>query len=211
MTHIRYSFSAILLLAVLSGGPPDSAFAASSTDPDWPCVQGKVPHVSPGMMWAGPPIDEEDQSWEESEKLSALVRKLSQRRTSMDEARSAIAQFAENTDDKTRQLTLLFTGLLQTINAERDAIMRGIERYARQQRVRADNIRELREELKALNAKDELSDDEKTRRDELEERLNWDTRIYDERRESLTYVCESPVILEQRLFSLARIIQRHLN
>lgn len=163
------------------------------------------------MMWAGPPIDELDESWEKSKKLSALVHRLSERRTSMDEARSAVAQFAKNADDKSRQLTLLFTGLLQTINAERDAIMRGITRYARQQRARADNIRELRKKLEALNAKDNLSDDEKARREELEKQLNWATRIYDERDQSLTYVCESPVILEQRLFSLARIIQQHLN
>lgn len=211
MTSIQSSLSAILLLAVLSGGPPDPVAAASSENPDWPCVQRKVPHVSPGMMWAGPPIDEMDESWEKSKKLSALVHRLSERRTSMDEARSAVAQFAKNADDKSRQLTLLFTGLLQTINAERDAIMRGITRYARQQRARADNIRELRKKLEALNAKDNLSDDEKARREELEKQLNWATRIYDERDQSLTYVCESPVILEQRLFSLARIIQQHLN
>ncbi|MFW6024179.1 MAG: hypothetical protein ACOC8P_01005 [Dichotomicrobium sp.] len=185
--------------------------ASNSEDPDWPCVQAKVPHVSPGTMWSGPPIDEDDRSWEESEKLSALVQRLSERRTSMDEVRSAVEQFAEKADDKSRQLTLLFTGLLQTINAERTAIMNGIARYARHQRARADNIRELREKLKALGAKDELSDDDKTRREELEKQLNWATRIYDERHQSLTHVCESPVILEQRLFSLARIIQQHLN
>jgi chromosome condensin MukBEF ATPase and DNA-binding subunit MukB len=40
--------------------------------------------------------------------------------------------------------------------------------------------------------------------------LEWDLRVFDERRESLTYVCETPALIEQRLFALARVIQRSL-
>ena len=36
--------------------------------------------------------------------------------------------------------------------------------------------------------------------------LDWDQRIFTERQQSLTYVCETPVILEQRAFALGRII-----
>ena len=36
--------------------------------------------------------------------------------------------------------------------------------------------------------------------------LLWDTRIFNERRESLTYVCEVPILIEQRAFGLARAI-----
>ena len=45
----------------------------------------------------------------------------------------------------------------------------------------------------------------------LEDALRWDTRIHDERNAALAYVCESPVILEQRAFALAREIQTHLD
>jgi len=45
----------------------------------------------------------------------------------------------------------------------------------------------------------------------VEERLLWDTRVFDERLQSLSYVCESPVLLEQRLFALSRHIMNHLN
>ena len=45
----------------------------------------------------------------------------------------------------------------------------------------------------------------------VEEKLLWDTRIFDEREQSLTYVCESPVLLEQRLFALAREIMAQLD
>ena len=44
----------------------------------------------------------------------------------------------------------------------------------------------------------------------MEDKLRWDTRIYQDRQKSLTYVCESPVILEQRAFAVARMIAAEL-
>ena len=38
------------------------------------------------------------------------------------------------------------------------------------------------------------------------DRLTWETRIFDERVKSLTYVCEVPTLIEQRLYALARTI-----
>jgi hypothetical protein len=35
---------------------------------------------------------------------------------------------------------------------------------------------------------------------------DWDVRIYDDRHSSLSYLCEQPVLLEQRAFALARTI-----
>ena len=46
--------------------------------------------------------------------------------------------------------------------------------------------------------------------DAEEEKRDWDTRIFEERRQMLTAVCESPVLLERRLFELARMIQSRL-
>jgi hypothetical protein len=42
--------------------------------------------------------------------------------------------------------------------------------------------------------------------DKQEEQLDWDTRIFQDRQQALSYVCETPVILEQRVFALARAI-----
>jgi len=41
-------------------------------------------------------------------------------------------------------------------------------------------------------------------------RVEWDTRIFDERIKTIGYVCEVPVLIEQRLFALARAIQQSL-
>jgi hypothetical protein len=201
-----------VVLAVLLAGASNGAYAAGGGYPDWPCIQRKVPAVSAGMVWAGPPVAENDSTWEKSGELADLVKKLAARRTSLEDAGPMIEAFAKRqAQDKNTQLTLLFTGLLQTINAERNAIMRGLARYAHQQAERAEQIKRVRDEFAALIAKDTLTDAEKARRDALEEQLNWETRIYDERAQSLSYVCESPRILEQRLFSLARDIQQHLD
>ena len=40
----------------------------------------------------------------------------------------------------------------------------------------------------------------------LSGRVQWDTRVFEDRRRALTYVCEAPVLIEQRLGALARTI-----
>ena len=46
--------------------------------------------------------------------------------------------------------------------------------------------------------------------EELTNRVEWDTRIFEERRKTMNFVCEVPVLIEQRLFALARAIQQSL-
>lgn len=129
----------------------------------------------------------------------------------VEEAYAEIDGFAATLDgDRNGPLTLLFTGLLQTINAARSEIIAGIERYARRQIALADKIRTMSAELSALRAKDGSSEAERAKARELDERLLWDIRVFDEREQSLSYVCESPVLLERRLFALARQIMSRL-
>jgi hypothetical protein len=40
--------------------------------------------------------------------------------------------------------------------------------------------------------------------------VEWDTRIVEERRKPMNFVCEVPVLIEQWLFALARAIQQSL-
>lgn len=65
-------------------------------------------------------------------------------------------------------------------------------------------------ERNALRAEDGPSEAERAKARELDERLLWDIRVFDEREQSLSYVCESPVLLERRLFALARQIMSRL-
>ena len=42
--------------------------------------------------------------------------------------------------------------------------------------------------------------------DRLEEQLDWDERIYTDRQRSLIHVCETPVLMEKRLYAISQML-----
>lgn len=230
----RLALPAAALAAVFLFGAAGAA-NAQHTDPeapDWPCIQRKVPELFYGQMWTGQPLDDYFSEWRRDAEVNRLVPVLVARRTPMDEARTLIQEFAENAGDaRNERLTMLFAGVFQRLNAERSRVMAGIERYAVRQRDLAEKIKEARIELNQMRGGERPSRDGTVatpRRDgfdatpedlddnirfasDLDEQVYWDTRIYDERNRALVYVCDSPVILEQRAFSMAREIGRLLD
>jgi hypothetical protein len=94
--------------------------------------------------------------------------------------------------------------MLEILNRDRTSIIQGIKKYARGERSLAEAITEKNERLSALPANQVLE------REALIAERDWDIRIYDDRRNSLTCLCEQPVLLEQRAFALARAIAGHL-
>lgn len=200
------------LLAAFDFLTPSTATAADLLDPPWPCVQRKMPEVSIGMVWAGPEVAPDDLSWKDDTEVSRLVPQLAARRLALEDAYAEIDGFADALgSNKSRRLTLLFVGLLQAINRERREIMAGIERYARKQEGLSKEIKANLAELSELRAARTADSAPPKRLHVLEKQLTWETRVYDERRQSLTYVCESPVLLEQRIFALSRHIMSHLD
>ena len=81
----------------------------------------------------------------------------------------------------------------------------GIGRYARHQQALSDSVEARTEEIEKLQA---VPDDQKDwdRIEELQDKLKWDTRVYKERAQALTYVCETPTLLEQRAGAIARTL-----
>jgi len=198
------------LVAALGVVGARSAPAANGQDPDWPCLQRKVSEISPAQVWTGPSIDAVDDAWRDDDALAELAGTIASRRTEMADAKEKIAGFATAAGiDRNRQLTLLFAGVLATINAERSSIMAGIDRYARRQHALADKIASEATELDRLPAQGG-TEDEIARHEELAQTQEWDTRIFRERERSLRYVCELPTILEQRAFSLGKEIAAQL-
>jgi hypothetical protein len=196
--------SLILTFAVLwlcAGARP---LAAAGEDPDWPCVQRLVPEIAPGMIWAGPPVDEVDGA--PAPAVDALAEELAARRVPLAEAEAQVEKFASSLADeqKDEQLTRLFARTLEAINRDRRSIIQGIKKYARGQRALADRIAARNEALVTLAA------DRALERDALRAERDWDLRVYQDRRSSLGYLCEQPVLLEQRAFALARAIAGHL-
>ncbi|ATU94792.1 hypothetical protein [Phyllobacterium zundukense] len=194
--------SAGLLLLVAS---PDTTFSAASNDPSWPCIQRKVPELSVGQVWNGPDIPEAAKNWNADPTIDDLVGELAARRNPVDVAQKQIVEFAAGLpkDQVNDKLYMLFQGLFDTLNREREQVISGISRYAGKQRDLAADLRKEASEIDAMRAKPDTNPEELDRRDE---RLKWETRIFEERVQSLTYVCEVPTIIEQRLYGLSKTI-----
>jgi hypothetical protein len=191
------------LAALALAGP---AFGAAGTDPDWPCIQRKQPHLSLAQVWSGPIPDETTEALARDRQINLLAERLEQRRLPVAEAEADIAAFADEADDA--RLVALMAAIFDKVERDRSALIAGIARYGSAQVALADRIEERRARMAELEAADAPDFDAI---DAEEEALDWDMRIFTERQQSLTYVCETPVILEQRLFSLGRAIQSHLN
>lgn len=188
------------------------ALAADPANPDWPCVQHKVPTLTSVQMWDGPAVDDLTQ-WRDNEEMKKLIAALASRRVPLEEAAAAIAQFAAAQPQAKRDdaLKLLFAGLLNTINNDRAIVMSGIERFQRRQKARASGIESQGATLRQL--KDRAVSDEKARSElaAAQEKYNWDVRVFTERQQSLPLACEVPVLIEQRLFELSRDIRSHMS
>ena len=182
--------------------------AADPRHPDWPCAQAKVPEISIAAVWAGPPLDDSTQKWKDDAKVSALVAKLSARKTPLEDAQKAAREFlAAPGTDKPTAGKLLFAGLFETLNAERSSVMNGLERVTRKQRDAAEKIRS---DTIALQALQDATPRDQPKIDELGNQLVWETRIFEDRRRVVRFVCEVPTIIDQRLFALGRTIQQEI-
>jgi hypothetical protein len=182
--------------------------AADPRYPDWPCAQAKVPEISLAAVWAGPPLGDAEEKWKNNPKVSALVGKAAARKTPLDDAQKVITEFlsAPGTD-KMATGKLLFAGLFEQLNAERSSVMGGLERVTRKQRQAADKIRA---DTIALQALQDVTPPDQPKIDELGNQLVWETRIFEDRRRVVKFVCDVPTAIDQRLFALGRTIQQEI-
>jgi len=204
--RVRNSFLVTALAIELA--LQSTAMAADPRFADWPCMQIKVPEISVAAVWSGPPVDDVANAWEEDPATRDLVARVAARRTPLDDAQRAIAEFITGSvSEREQKGKRVFAGLLATLNQERSQVMDGIERFARQQTAFAEKIRGAIAELRALQ---DAPARDQGKLDELANRIEWDTRIFEERRKTISYACEVPVIIERRLFALARAIQQSM-
>lgn len=190
-------FLMIASLAMLCG----PAWSETGTDPDWPCIQRKQPHLSLGQVWTGPVPDETAERMARDPAISAFADRLEQRRLSIADAESEIAEFAKTADSD--QLTGLMVAVFQRLDQHRSALIQGIGRYGHKQVDLAKSIEDRRNRMAEMERAENPDFDAI---DAQEEALDWETRIFTDRQQALTYVCETPVIIEQRAFALGRVI-----
>ncbi len=180
------------------------------SSPDWPCVQRKVPIISPAQVWDGPPIDgikEFDPS------IRDLTEVLESRRVSSEDAEKAIKEFVATSPEAERdqKLTELFASVLDQINTDRQFVMAKVEDFQKRQKGRAAELEREGQNLaeKGIAATDELLPTETKLTPEQQE-YNWNARIFQERQQNLTMACEIPALIEQRAFEIGRLIRAHM-
>jgi hypothetical protein len=191
-------------MSTLFAGP---AVGAQNVDPTWPCVQRKVPTLSLGQVWNGPELPQSAADWSKDPAVSALVRELSARRMLVAEAEDAIKTFAKGLSGAQRhkRMAMLAQGLFDHMNTERGHVISGIARYAKNQLAMAARLRAEATKFAELRANPDADANEIVTRTE---QMDLQTRIFDERVQSLTYVCEVPTLIEQRLYSLSKTIAK---
>jgi len=182
---------------------------ADSPERNWPCHQILVGRLSLAAVWSGPSIEGLD--WRNDQAVADIVARLAARRTPLDDAERAIEDFVQSQGaGKTKKLVSVFAGLFETLNDERTQVIEGLLRFGAKQKELAEKIRAenaVPRETRGKPPPDAAKQDAETVAGDLE----WDLRVFDERHQSLAYVCETPTLIEQRLFALARVIQRSLD
>ncbi|AMY00159.1 hypothetical protein A4R29_12085 [Mesorhizobium ciceri biovar biserrulae] len=205
MARMRLVHTLVLVTTLASMG----GAGAANTDPDWPCMQRKVPQLSLGQIWNGPELPATAKDWAKDPGVSALVEAVAARRMPVAEAQKEIKDFAASLppEQVATKMTMLVQGMFDHMDAERSHVISGISRYAHKQLEMAAQLRKEASEVDALRAKADADPDEVERRTD---QLNFATRIFNERVQSLTYVCDVPTIIEQRLYQLSKTVSETL-
>ena len=189
-------------LAIAAAMP---ARAADPRYPDWPCTQAKVPEISAVALWAGPPLEGAETAWENDQRVKDLTLQLAPRRVPIEDARKRISEFVTgNAGEREEKGKLLFAGLFDRLNRERTEIMNGLERFGRRLKAQAE---EIRADISELHGLQDAGNPDEAKLRELASRVEWNTRIFEDRRKTLRYVCEAPTLIERRLFALSRAVQ----
>lgn len=188
----------VLLLALV----PGPGVAADFSDPDWPCIQRKVENLSAGLMWPHP-VTKTALS-PEAEELAAV---LALRRVSLEEAETHVRDFVARQPSDAQALGAIFLSVFDRLSENRKHLMSGIARYSQSQIALSARIDADRIEMAKLSAEKAPDFD---RIDKLEEEMDWNERIYLDRSRALTYVCETPVLIEKRAYAIAQILLKQL-
>jgi hypothetical protein len=197
---------AILTAALLT---PALALAQPHRDPNWPCQQIKVSGISLAAVWSGPPVDPHDDHWKDNPTVVDLVDKMAPRRQPIDQAQALLHDFAQHAGPtRQAQLLQLLVGLFTVLDAERDSVITGLDRFGARQKQLAADIRADNEKLRSLQS-NSASDPKAVQ--QMTQQVTWEVEVFQDRRQAVSYTCDVPGKIEQRLFALARQIQQELD
>jgi hypothetical protein len=196
-------------------GSPAVLAEKDTKSPDWPCVQKKVAELTESQFWDGPPIAGL-KGWWEDKALNALIDPMISRRVPIADIETMLKTYAASVPaaDRDAKLTLLFAGLFDKFSMQRRAIMTGLEKYLNGQRDRSADIESQGTALGALEAKVAADPSDQAAATQLataQDKFDWASRIFQERQNSIPIACEVPVIFEQRLYEVAKLIRAQMS
>jgi len=204
----RPAVARVLLVAIgiaAVAASPLAGAASLSGDPDWPCMTIRVADLSLAAVWSGPPVEPYLATWSSIPDVAELVRRVSERRMPREQAEREIRAFADAAGGLRRERLLeLLAGVFATLGDERRAVMAGLDRFGRRQKELAVDVRADLDTLRAATAAPVGAGDQAA---PLQRKVEWETRLFEQRRESLHFACDVPTRIEQRLFMIARIVQ----
>ena len=174
---------------------------------DWPCIQVLVEKLSCGSIWTGSPLDENSAKWVDDENLSALAKKLMNRKTKENEGINDLKKYIKK-NNSSNQLTKLFHALFDTTNEIWIKRTKKLLNFGKRQRLTSEKIAMKLEKLKELSNESNLNKDEIQK---LEQEKLWDIRIFEDRRNLSDSLCEQPRFYEKRLGVYTGIILENIN
>lgn len=194
--------AAAVLLGAAAEAPP--AQNSPALDPNWPCQQIKIEHMSLATFWGGPPLGKFLTEWENYPQAALLAHRLAERRVPIDEANAEIQAFAKKAGkDSETQLLALTGGLFALLDQERFEVVRGLDRFGRRQ---ISYAAEIRGEITALHDAQDAAKPDQERIETLANKVYWDTQVFSDRRDMISYACFVPDAIEHRLYQLAGTI-----
>ena len=176
-------------------------------NPDWPCIQVLIEELSWGSIWTGPPLDENSSKWIDDDNLSALAKKLMNRKTKENEGISELKKYIKK-NNSPNELTKLFHALFDTTNKIWRKRTEKLLNFGKRQRLTSKKISMKLDKIKELSKDHNLNKDEIQK---LENEKFWDIRRFEDRRNLSDSLCEQPRFYEKRLGTYTGIILENIN
>lgn len=196
-------------LGLMAAGLALPAHAADFSDPSWPCVQRKVETLSPALMWPFPLTQNVEAADELVRRhVADLADTLALRRVDLDNVDGVMQAFVDRHGGSPEVLGLVFGQVFDTLSTRRTRIINGIGDFSLGQISLSKRVDSLRAEMDIALA---AAGPDYDKIDALEEQLDWDQIIYTDRQRSITYLCETPTLLERRLFRIAQMLQSYVS
>jgi hypothetical protein len=118
------------------------------------------------------------------------------------EVQAAVAKLAGSADpDAKDKIKRAFLAAFNELVRQRSEIIDGLDRFGRKQREMAARIRAENETAHQAETPGLATNDAAL------QKLQWDLRVYDDRRRTVSYVCEAPQAIEARIGAIVKIVR----